>query len=121
MFLKCDMCFAGPAVANNHSSSTESIPKARVAGEVTDQGNNGHPLRGGAFKFPFVLLVICYNLCYILTFFLGTINVLLFNAVLPDFAQVYTFIGSVFDPDVSGHLQKLKKMDPIDVETVCYI
>ncbi|KAJ4705947.1 protein REVEILLE 6-like isoform X1 [Melia azedarach] len=73
----------GPAVANNHSSSTESIPKARVAGEVTDQGNNGHPLR-----------------------------------VLPDFAQVYTFIGSVFDPDVSGHLQKLKKMDPIDVETV---
>ncbi|CAN0902847.1 Protein REVEILLE 6 [Linum grandiflorum] len=38
--------------------------------------------------------------------------------VLPDFAQVYTFIGSVFDPNVTGHLQKLKKMDPIDVETV---
>lgn len=44
---------------------------------------------------------------------------LLFNAVLPDFAQVYSFIGSVFDPDVTGHLQKLKKMDPIDIETVC--
>ncbi|KAF2282988.1 hypothetical protein GH714_043050 [Hevea brasiliensis] len=38
--------------------------------------------------------------------------------VLPDFAQVYKFIGSVFDPNASGHLQKLKKMDPIDVETV---
>ncbi|GFY84152.1 homeodomain-like superfamily protein [Actinidia rufa] len=38
--------------------------------------------------------------------------------VLPDFAQVYNFIGSVFDPNASGHLHKLKKMDPIDVETV---
>ncbi|XP_050223593.1 protein REVEILLE 6-like [Mercurialis annua] len=38
--------------------------------------------------------------------------------VLPDFVQVYTFIGSVFDPNVTGHLQRLKKMDPIDVETV---
>ncbi|XP_022958703.1 protein REVEILLE 6-like [Cucurbita moschata] len=38
--------------------------------------------------------------------------------VLPDFAQVYSFIGSVFDPNASGHLQKLKRMDPIDVETV---
>ncbi|CAK9176914.1 unnamed protein product [Ilex paraguariensis] len=38
--------------------------------------------------------------------------------VLPDFAQVYSFIGSVFDPNVTGHMQKLKKMDPIDVETV---
>ncbi|XP_050385042.1 protein REVEILLE 6-like [Argentina anserina] len=38
--------------------------------------------------------------------------------VLPDFCQVYSFIGSVFDPNTSGHLQTLKKMDPIDVETV---
>ncbi|XP_028773134.1 protein REVEILLE 6 isoform X2 [Neltuma alba] len=38
--------------------------------------------------------------------------------VLPDFGQVYKFIGSVFDPKASEHLQKLKKMDPIDVETV---
>ncbi|KAL4557036.1 hypothetical protein LXL04_035206 [Taraxacum kok-saghyz] len=40
------------------------------------------------------------------------------SRVLPDFAQVYGFIGSVFDPNTAGHLQKLKKMDPIDVETV---
>ncbi|XAR53616.1 hypothetical protein NMG60_11022238 [Bertholletia excelsa] len=38
--------------------------------------------------------------------------------VLPDFAQVYSFLGSVFDPNVTGHLQKIKKMEPIDVETV---
>ncbi|XWS37882.1 hypothetical protein CRYUN_Cryun19dG0083600 [Craigia yunnanensis] len=38
--------------------------------------------------------------------------------VLPDFAQVYSFIGGVFDPNAGGHLQKLKKMDPLDVETV---
>ncbi|KAK4794027.1 hypothetical protein SAY86_012021 [Trapa natans] len=38
--------------------------------------------------------------------------------VLPDFAQVYYFIGSIFDPEITGHLQKLKKMDPIDVKTV---
>ncbi|XP_074272881.1 protein REVEILLE 5-like [Silene latifolia] len=37
---------------------------------------------------------------------------------MPDFAQVYSFIGSVFDPDTSDHLQTLKRMDPINVETV---
>ncbi|KAK9075349.1 hypothetical protein SSX86_003672 [Deinandra increscens subsp. villosa] len=40
------------------------------------------------------------------------------SRVLPDFAQVYGFIGSVFDPNTIGHEQRLKKMDPIDVETV---
>ncbi|KAI8545067.1 hypothetical protein RHMOL_Rhmol07G0013700 [Rhododendron molle] len=38
--------------------------------------------------------------------------------VMPDFAKVYSFLGSVFDPNTSGHLQKLKSMDPINVETV---
>eukprot|EP00262_Sarcandra_glabra_P006903 TRINITY_DN1946_c0_g3_i4.p1 TRINITY_DN1946_c0_g3~~TRINITY_DN1946_c0_g3_i4.p1 ORF type:complete len:298 (-),score=49.73 TRINITY_DN1946_c0_g3_i4:125-1018(-) len=37
---------------------------------------------------------------------------------LPDFAVVYNFIGSVFDPETKGHVQKLKAMDPINVETV---
>nr|CAB3447521.1 unnamed protein product [Digitaria exilis] len=37
--------------------------------------------------------------------------------VMPDFAQVYSFLGSIFDPSTSGHLQKLKEMNPIDVET----
>ncbi|KAL5099517.1 hypothetical protein RYX36_003844 [Vicia faba] len=37
--------------------------------------------------------------------------------VMPDFAQVYHFIGSVFDPNSINHLQRLKPMDPINVET----
>ncbi|CAA2972384.1 REVEILLE 8-like [Olea europaea subsp. europaea] len=37
---------------------------------------------------------------------------------IPDFAEVYSFIGSVFDPDSKGHEQKLKEMDPINFETV---
>ncbi|XP_026409053.1 protein REVEILLE 6-like isoform X1 [Papaver somniferum] len=37
---------------------------------------------------------------------------------IPDFAQVYSFIGSVFDPNTSNHLEKLKEMNPIDVDTV---
>ncbi|KAL9236041.1 hypothetical protein vseg_010751 [Gypsophila vaccaria] len=37
---------------------------------------------------------------------------------LPDFVEVYNFIGSVFDPDTKDHVQKLKEMDPINFETV---
>ncbi|KAK3158735.1 hypothetical protein QOZ80_2AG0140920 [Eleusine coracana subsp. coracana] len=37
--------------------------------------------------------------------------------LMPDFTQVYSFLASVFDPSTSGHLQKLKEMNPIDVET----
>lgn len=39
-------------------------------------------------------------------------------AALPDFAQVYSFIGSIFDPCARDHLEELKKMDPINIETV---
>ncbi|XP_051145441.1 protein REVEILLE 6-like [Andrographis paniculata] len=38
--------------------------------------------------------------------------------VMPDFAQVYGFIGSVFDPTASDHLRRLREMDPLNVETV---
>lgn len=44
-------------------------------------------------------------------------NVLPPLRAMPDFSQVYNFLGSVFDPDTSGHLQRLKAMDPIDMET----
>ncbi|CAH8259905.1 unnamed protein product [Arabidopsis lyrata] len=37
---------------------------------------------------------------------------------VPDFAEVYNFIGSVFDPETRGHVEKLKEMDPINFETV---
>nr|GEZ20300.1 protein REVEILLE 8-like isoform X1 [Tanacetum cinerariifolium] len=36
---------------------------------------------------------------------------------IPDFSEVYSFIGSVFDPETKGHVQKLKEMDPINFET----
>ncbi|KZV57651.1 putative polygalacturonase-like [Dorcoceras hygrometricum] len=38
--------------------------------------------------------------------------------VMPDFAQVYSYIGSIFDPKASDHLQRLRKMDPVNVETI---
>ncbi|KAL0464843.1 UNVERIFIED_CONTAM: C-terminal binding protein AN [Sesamum latifolium] len=38
--------------------------------------------------------------------------------VMPDFAQVYSFLGSLFDPSASDHLLRLKKMSPVNVETV---
>lgn len=37
---------------------------------------------------------------------------------LPDFAQVYSFIGSVFDPAMDSHLKRMREMAPIDRETV---
>nr|CAB3471130.1 unnamed protein product [Digitaria exilis] len=45
-------------------------------------------------------------------------NVVPLVRAMPDFARVYSFLGSIFDPDTSGHLQRLKAMDPIDMETV---
>ncbi|KAG5416303.1 hypothetical protein IGI04_003870, partial [Brassica rapa subsp. trilocularis] len=39
--------------------------------------------------------------------------------VVPDFSEVYNFIGSVFDPETRlDHVAKLKEMDPINFETV---
>ncbi|RAL53765.1 unnamed protein product [Cuscuta campestris] len=37
---------------------------------------------------------------------------------LPDFGEVYKFIGSMFDPDTKCQEQELKEMDPINLETV---
>ncbi|XP_009366556.2 protein REVEILLE 3 isoform X1 [Pyrus x bretschneideri] len=37
--------------------------------------------------------------------------------VLPDFAQVYKFIGSVFDPSTTNHMERLRQLDPINLET----
>ncbi|GMH08953.1 hypothetical protein Nepgr_010793 [Nepenthes gracilis] len=80
---KVDTGSAGPLVANNCCTSTESTLMPQAANEMNEQVNHGPTLR-----------------------------------VLPDFVQVYSFIGSVFDPDATDHLRRLKKMDPIDIETV---
>lgn len=49
---------------------------------------------------------------------MGCLSFCQYFAGIPDFAEVYSFIGSVFDPDMKGHVQKLKEMDPINFETV---
>ncbi|GAB2224259.1 hypothetical protein Droror1_Dr00005011 [Drosera rotundifolia] len=35
-----------------------------------------------------------------------------------NFMEVYSFIGSVFDPGIEGHVWKLKEINPINFETV---
>ncbi|KAF6163496.1 hypothetical protein GIB67_022172, partial [Kingdonia uniflora] len=37
---------------------------------------------------------------------------------IPDFAEVYSFIGSVFDPDSIGHVQKLRRWTPLTLKQV---
>lgn len=61
-------------------------------------------------------LFICtiVSLSYVVIDFITSIAA----AALPDFAQVYRFIGSLFDPRAKDHLAELKKMDAIDIETV---
>ncbi|EYU19585.1 hypothetical protein ABFS82_06G106300 [Erythranthe guttata] len=73
--------------------------------------NNSHDIRGDIRSAGLSVPVI--NSCSIDDSTQRTMS-----TALPDFAQVYSFIGSVFDPNVSDHLQKLKNMDPIDIETV---
>lgn len=110
------MFFADPSAGNNCCSSTESTPGARPIGETPDLGNHNDQLRGKALTPPYL-----YSQCDCFNLFLVSHDAYLPYAVLPDFAQVYSFIGSVFDPNATGHLQKLKKMDQIDVETVRFL
>lgn len=83
---KDDGGFAGVAITNNYSSSSnESTPRIWPVNEANDQvkERENQPTR-----------------------------------VMPDFAQVYGFIGSIFDPNATDHLSRLRKMNPINVETV---
>lgn len=36
----------------------------------------------------------------------------------PEFAKVYSFLGSLFDPSSSGHIEELDKMNPVNKEIV---
>ncbi|XP_073525634.1 uncharacterized protein [Phyllobates terribilis] len=91
---KGDMRSAIPQAVNNCSSSAESTPKVQAVSDKNEPMNHGPTLRD---------------------YMHGQI---MKSLVLPDFAQVYSYIGSVFDPDSTDHLPRLRKMDPIDVETV---
>lgn len=59
------------------------------------------------------------NSCMFCSFFSNYIFTDDFYAGVPDFAEVYSFIGSVFDPESRlDHVEKLKEMDPLNFETV---
>ena len=45
-------------------------------------------------------------------------SALSFLSAMPDFTEVYSFLGGVFDPSTDGHLEKMQEMAPIDRETV---
>ncbi|GFZ06443.1 homeodomain-like superfamily protein [Actinidia rufa] len=93
-----DMRSGGQALTNNCCSSTESTSKNVATGRY---------YRSRQLCLFFERSESCW-----VEFPLSELG-----PVLPDFAHVYSFIGSVFDPNASSHLHKLKKMDPIDVET----
>ncbi|KAG8381252.1 hypothetical protein BUALT_Bualt06G0103200 [Buddleja alternifolia] len=136
---KGDSRSAGQSLANSYSSGrNESAPRTRATGEITKQmilgtANGRKPdlsKSDGGMTTPEYVECRCAMLtymwcqycliCNLLLLLMPSLIILYFflSAVLPDFAQVYGFIGSVFDPNVTGHLQNLKKMEPIDIETV---
>lgn len=39
----------------------------------------------------------------------------------PDFAKIYTFLGSLFDPTATGHEDALNSMTPVDRETIQFL
>ncbi|KAL0299582.1 UNVERIFIED_CONTAM: protein REVEILLE 6 [Sesamum radiatum] len=89
---------AGQSLRNIYScGSTESTPRTRPTGDKTKQLKLELPMTASTS-------VLCFDS-----------SATLFE---PFSLSLYSFIGSVFDPKVTGHLQKLKKMDPIDIETV---
>ncbi|KAJ0053478.1 hypothetical protein Pint_00487 [Pistacia integerrima] len=123
---KDDIGLGGSTIVQNcYSSSNESTPRPWPVGEATDRGDHGKPTR----DVNTINIVIAVGndsdkglgvIVYLL-FLNISINekssASVLHAVMPDFAQVYSFIGSVFDPNASGHVQRLKQMDPINFET----
>ncbi|KAG8477450.1 hypothetical protein CXB51_030889 [Gossypium anomalum] len=106
---KDDATFAGPNIAPNccYSSSKESTPSFGHLVKQLPKGIIGSNLEVSIFISTLSLILASMD----------HVNRKSFN-VVPDFSLVYTFLGSVFDPSASGHLQILKQMDPINVETV---
>jgi hypothetical protein len=39
----------------------------------------------------------------------------------PNFAKIYTFLGSLFDPNTTGHEEALNAMNPVDRETIQFL
>ena len=75
---------------------------------IVQQAQQPPVLQGNSSLLGCVLLIFCGGHCSDDDCF----------AAVPDFAEVYNFIGSVFDLDKRGHVEKLKEMDPVNFETV---
>ncbi|XP_009776265.1 protein REVEILLE 6 isoform X1 [Nicotiana sylvestris] len=91
---------SGGVVQNCSSSSNESMPRICTTKESNAQKESKKQMKDSIWGLLHDMQYQRYH-----------------NHVMPDFAQVYRFIGSVFDPSTRDHLQRLKKMDPIDVQT----
>lgn len=68
---------------------------------------------------PFYVLLLCLSFIHFIL--QSVVTLASIRTVMPDFSQVYSFIGSVFDPNATDHLRRLKEMDPINLETVCQL
>ena len=94
------------------TSSSRDKQRTRIVTETNDQESCGKPHRGNNFAWDswlcdiHILIMSLFVWCWF------------FNSVAPNFAEVYNFIGSVFDPKTTGHVKRLKEMDPINLETV---
>lgn len=97
-------------------SGIESSSRTLPSSEIPEQGKQAPLLHGNP------QIKIFYYICHRLEFqkVSGGLFSYIFQyfAGIPDFSEVYSFIGSVFDPDSKGHAQKLREMDPINFETV---
>lgn len=88
-------------------SSSRTLPSS----EIPNQGIQAPVRHGNPLLRPWFVTTFVFDLTYAYYYFPG----------IPDFAEVYSFIGGVFDPDTQGHAQKLKEMDPINFETVSWM
>ncbi|OEL29056.1 Protein REVEILLE 3 [Dichanthelium oligosanthes] len=104
----------GTMAPNNFcSSSSEGPPRTWQPGEANDQINQVPSLRRQYLMIFLLIILQCKIINQILS--TSTIPKTYVLIILP--VHLFFFLGSVFDPSTSGHLQKLKEMNPIDVET----
>ena len=104
-------------ITNSSLSGVGNSTRTLLTSEIPKQGKQAPVLHGNLlicwflFCIHFQLNLVTDDHLSLWTYFSG----------LPDFAEVYGFIGSVFDPETNDHVQKLKEMDPINFETVSWI
>ncbi|KAL6006738.1 hypothetical protein ACLOJK_032232 [Asimina triloba] len=86
-------------IAHVSSPVLSSLPPANASHMMADNSSSGNPCGGWQTNEIYDQV----------------------NHGLPvrDFAQVFAFVGSIFDPNTSGHLERLMEMNPADANAVC--